>query len=35
MLPMRRDIKTEARRLLCLLQLWFSSLSTDSSERRM
>ena len=34
-LPMRRDIKTEVRRLLCILQLRICAVSTSSDERRV
>ena len=34
-LPMRRDIKTEVRRLLCILQLRICAVSTGSDERRL
>ena len=34
-LPMRRDIKTEVWRLLCLLQLRICAVSTSSDERRL
>jgi len=32
---MRRDIKTEVRRLLCILQLRICAVSTSSDERRL
>ena len=32
---MRRDIKTEDRRLLCILQLRICAVSTSSDERRL
>ena len=34
-LPMRRDIKTKDRRLLCILQLRICAVSTSSDERRL